>query len=68
MLMLEVKRLTKYLSKNKKFVNFKNLNEKYFLSVMKYATIMIGNSSAGIREAPTFKIPVINIEPDNLED
>ena len=28
---------------------------------MKYATIMIGNSSAGIREAPTFKIPVINI-------
>ena len=28
---------------------------------MKYSKFMIGNSSAGIREAPTFKIPVINI-------
>lgn len=54
-------KINKYLSKNKQFINFKNLNEKYFLSIMKFATIMIGNSSAGIREAPTFKIPVINI-------
>ena len=34
---------------------------KIFLSIMKYAKFMIGNSSAGIREAPTFKVPVINI-------
>ena len=28
---------------------------------MKYANLMIGNSSAGIREAPSFELPVINI-------
>jgi GDP/UDP-N,N'-diacetylbacillosamine 2-epimerase (hydrolysing) len=28
---------------------------------MKYATAVIGNSSSGIIEAPTFKIPTINI-------
>ena len=53
--------INRYIKKNKNFINFSNLNEKYFLSIMKYAKFMIGNSSAGIREAPTFKIPVINI-------
>ena len=28
---------------------------------MKYSDLMIGNSSSGIIEAPSFKIPVINI-------
>ena len=32
-----------------------------FLSLMHYASLMIGNSSAGIREAPSFKLPTINI-------
>ena len=32
-----------------------------FLSLMYHASLMIGNSSAGIREAPSFKLPVINI-------
>jgi UDP-hydrolysing UDP-N-acetyl-D-glucosamine 2-epimerase len=32
-----------------------------YLSAMKYATAVIGNSSSGIIEAPTFKIPTINI-------
>ena len=54
-------KINKYIKKNKNFINFTNLNEKYFLSIMKYAKFMIGNSSAGIREAPTFKVPVINI-------
>lgn len=54
-------KINQYIKKNKNFINFTNLNEKYFLSIMKYAKFMIGNSSAGIREAPTFKVPVINI-------
>ena len=29
--------------------------------MLKRASILIGNSSAGILEAPTFKIPVLNI-------
>jgi GDP/UDP-N,N'-diacetylbacillosamine 2-epimerase (hydrolysing) len=32
-----------------------------YLSAMKYATAVIGNSSSGIIEAPSFNIPTINI-------
>ena len=32
-----------------------------YLSVMKYATAVIGNSSSGIVDAPSFNIPTINI-------
>ena len=32
-----------------------------YLSTMKYASAVIGNSSSGIAEAPSFKIPTINI-------
>ena len=34
---------------------------KMHLSLMKYASIMIGNSSSGIIEAASFKLPVVNI-------
>lgn len=54
-------KINSYISKNKNFISFKNLSEKFFLSILKYSKFMIGNSSAGIREAPTFKTPVINI-------
>jgi len=43
------------------FVAFKNLKRDVFLSLLKKTTALIGNSSAGILEAPTFKIPVVNI-------
>jgi UDP-hydrolysing UDP-N-acetyl-D-glucosamine 2-epimerase len=32
-----------------------------YLSAMRYAAAVIGNSSSGIIEAPTFKVPTINI-------
>jgi GDP/UDP-N,N'-diacetylbacillosamine 2-epimerase (hydrolysing) len=32
-----------------------------YLSAMKYATAVLGNSSSGIVEAPSFKIPAVNI-------
>ncbi|AZR73885.1 UDP-N-acetyl-D-glucosamine 2-epimerase, UDP-hydrolysing [Anoxybacter fermentans] len=38
-----------------------NLGQLRYLSVLKYADIMIGNSSSGIIEGPSFKIPVVNI-------
>lgn len=40
---------------------FSNLSRKRFLSVLAYAGVLIGNSSAGILEAPSFKLPAINI-------
>lgn len=34
---------------------------EYFLSLLKEADFIIGNSSAGIREAPAYQIPCINL-------
>lgn len=53
--------INKELKKDKNFNVFINLNERKYLTLMKYASFMIGNSSAGIREAPSFGTPVINI-------
>lgn len=40
---------------------FKTLDLINYLSLLQNAEFMIGNSSSGIIEAPSFKIPVINI-------
>ena len=55
-----IKIIEKY--KNKKNFNiFKNLNRDYFIFLLRNANILIGNSSCGILEAASFKLPVINI-------
>jgi UDP-hydrolysing UDP-N-acetyl-D-glucosamine 2-epimerase len=41
--------------------SFKSIPHKEYLSLMKIATVMVGNSSSGIIEAPSFGLPVINI-------
>jgi len=38
-----------------------SLGAKHYLSVMNLAEVVIGNSSSGIIEAPSFKIPTVNI-------
>ncbi|AZT90576.1 UDP-N-acetylglucosamine 2-epimerase (hydrolyzing) [Caldicellulosiruptor changbaiensis] len=43
------------------FYIFKNLGSQLYLSVLKNADIVIGNSSSGIIEAPYFRVPVVNI-------
>ena len=40
---------------------FNNMTHKEFISFMKIASVMIGNSSSGIIEAPIFQLPVVNI-------
>lgn len=48
----------------KKHVNcnvYYSLGMKRYLSAVKYANFVMGNSSSGIIEVPTFKIPTINI-------
>jgi UDP-hydrolysing UDP-N-acetyl-D-glucosamine 2-epimerase len=44
-----------------KFVLVKALGRVRYLSVLKYARLMIGNSSSGILESASFKLPVVNI-------
>jgi len=34
---------------------------EYFLVLMKNAFVMVGNSSAGVREAPAYAVPTVNI-------
>ncbi len=46
---------------NSRFRIFPSLRFEYFLVLLKNAKFIIGNSSAGIREAPYYGIPVVNI-------
>jgi UDP-hydrolysing UDP-N-acetyl-D-glucosamine 2-epimerase len=39
----------------------KNLGQKRYLSALKHLSLMIGNSSSGIFEAPSFNMPAVNI-------
>ncbi|MBF8150987.1 UDP-N-acetylglucosamine 2-epimerase (hydrolyzing) [Winogradskyella sp. F6397] len=49
------------LENNTRFKVFPSLRFEYFLTLLKHAQCIIGNSSAGVREAPYYGIPVINI-------
>lgn len=40
---------------------FSSLRFEYFLTFLKHAKAIVGNSSAGIREAPVYGVPTINI-------
>ena len=40
---------------------FPSLRFEYFLTLLKHAEFIIGNSSAGVREAPYYGIPSINV-------
>jgi len=40
---------------------YKNISREVYLFLLKNSSFIIGNSSSGILEAPTYKIPAINI-------
>jgi UDP-N-acetylglucosamine 2-epimerase (hydrolysing) len=42
-------------------VIYPSMRFEYFLTLLKNASYMIGNSSAGVREAPHFGVPTINL-------
>ena len=49
------------LKDNSRFRIFPSLRFEYFLTLLKKSQFIIGNSSAGIREAPYYGLPIINI-------
>lgn len=49
------------LADNKHFKIFPSLRFEYFLTLLKHAQFIIGNSSAGVREAPFYGVPSINV-------
>lgn len=44
-----------------KFKMVKNLGQRAYLSAMKHSKLMIGNSSSGIIESASFRLPVVNV-------
>lgn len=56
-----IDKMNTFVRENKNAYIYHSLGQKRYLSLLKYADVMIGNSSSGIIEAPIFKIPVINI-------
>jgi len=55
-----IKVIKKYI-KHPFFKIFNNIPHKDYLGLLNIAAALIGNSSSGIVEAPSFKLPVINI-------
>lgn len=49
------------LKNNERFKIFPSLRFEYFLVLLQQSDFIIGNSSAGIREAPYYGIPTVNI-------
>jgi len=38
-----------------------NIEHRTYLSLLQYLTVLVGNSSSGIMEAASFKLPVVNV-------
>ncbi len=53
--------LEHFVAENNNSVLFSYLGVTKYLSLVKYSSLIIGNSSSGIIEAPSFGIPTINI-------
>ncbi|HUT44393.1 MAG TPA: UDP-N-acetylglucosamine 2-epimerase, partial [Desulfobacterales bacterium] len=54
--------IDEYVSRNKyEAISFVNLGQLRYLSAMQFIDGVVGNSSSGLAEAPTFKIGTINI-------
>jgi UDP-N-acetylglucosamine 2-epimerase (hydrolysing) len=49
------------LNGQRRFRVFPSMRFEYFLTTLKHADFMVGNSSAGVREAPHFGVPTLNL-------
>ena len=51
----------KELKNNPYFIMFSSLRFEYYLTLLKHALVIVGNSSSGVREAPVYGVPSVNI-------
>ena len=57
-----IKRIQEYVDENKgRCIFIPSLGQKRYFSILKYVKAVIGNSSSGIIEVPSFGIPTLNI-------
>jgi GDP/UDP-N,N'-diacetylbacillosamine 2-epimerase (hydrolysing) len=54
-------RVEVFCAANKNAVLFPSLGSLRYLSAMKYATFVLGNSSSGVVETPSFGVPCVNV-------
>ena len=55
------KKLINFIKKKEKFYYFYSLGSQNYISLMKFAYLVIGNSSSGVLETPSFGTKTINI-------
>ena len=55
-----INKIKKFDNKNLNCKSFKSLGPSNYYNLLKYTDIVIGNSSSGIIECASFKLPVIN--------
>ncbi len=53
--------IDKFAMKHENVFSFESMGKIRYLSTVKYAQMVIGNSSSGLVEVPSFKIPTVNI-------
>jgi GDP/UDP-N,N'-diacetylbacillosamine 2-epimerase (hydrolysing) len=53
--------IEQFCTKNTSIRAYKNLPHDDYLGLLKIASVLVGNSSSGIIEAPSFHLPVVNI-------
>jgi len=58
---LVAERISQFCTQHENAILVDNLGTDYYFSMMRLSKIMIGNSSSGIIEAPSFGLPVVNI-------
>ena len=51
----------KKIIKNSNILNYENLPFQKYISLLNYSSVIIGNSSSGIMEAPFLQVPSINV-------
>jgi UDP-N-acetylglucosamine 2-epimerase (non-hydrolysing)/GDP/UDP-N,N'-diacetylbacillosamine 2-epimerase (hydrolysing) len=53
--------LLRYATAHPRLTVHRNLGQQTYLSLMRWADVMLGNSSSGIIEAPSLGLPVVNV-------
>jgi len=56
-----IDKINEFVKQNKNAFIFHSLGQIRYLSLLRIADVIVGNSSSGIIESPMFKIPVVNI-------
>ena len=53
--------IDEYTANNKNASSFVSMGQELYISTLKYIDLVLGNSSSGIIETPTFKVPTVNV-------